>query len=226
MNAEADVTTTITKFTCTRLSGEECSGGVTSREKEIISCDGPLSETDQNLGARQTFGGDQSLGGGPRLACDQNLGETLKKNLTLGDGSKIGTNQSPGGGQRLRKVNFENRRAAKGYKFCKKSNAWLKLKPRMIPKSKMAYKPRKLERGLRRMRHKSKKKNNVIVKFRFKKMLTAKWGNIIDMQKGVHVGRGQQFKRDLGIGELSLGKGPILGKHPGKLYNSLNNKGY
>ena len=45
-NAEADATTTMIKFTCTRLGGEQCSGGVTSREKEIITCDGPLSETD------------------------------------------------------------------------------------------------------------------------------------------------------------------------------------
>ena len=213
-NAEADATTTMIKFTCTRLGGEQCSGGVTSREKEIITCDGPLSETDQNLGGRQAFGGDQSLGGGPRLACDQNLGkiQTLKKNLTLGEVPELGTNQSPGGGQRLGKVNFEKRRAGKGYKFCKKSNPWLKLKPRMIPKSKRAYKPRKFERGLQRRRHKAKKKNNVIVK----KILTAKWGKIRDMQKGVQLGRGQQFKRDLGIRVLSLGRGPILGKHPGK----------
>ena len=56
-----------------------------------------------------------------------------------------------------------------------------------------------------------------MVKFNSKKkMLKAKWRRIIDERKGIRPRKYQQFRRDLSIRVLSLGRGPALWKCPGK----------
>ena len=225
-------------LTSTHLGGELSLRGGPRLKSDVSSRHGHVLERNHNLEIShkkdlsleggQNFGGDQGLGGGPRLGNDRNTvkGPTLKTDLSLGADLRIGTDQSPGTGQRLVRDHIENwpntikpfkskkRQSTRtGFNSCRRHNAWLNSKPKKkhVSSKKSGF----IWRQKAVLKCKSKRKPTSGLRSRsprLRRHLSLGRG----VREVIQLGRGPMFRRDLNIRVLSLGRGPILVKWPGK----------
>ena len=230
---------TVIDLTSTHLGGEPSLRGGPRLKSDLSSRDGQTLESNNNLEISHkndlslkrgpNFGGDQGLGGGPRLGNDQCSvkGPTLKRDLSLGADLTIATDQSPGRGQRLvRDHHIENwpntiktfkskkRQSTRtGFNSCRRHNAWLNSKPKKkhVSSKKSGY--MWSQKAVMKCKSKRKPTSGLCSRSpRLRRHPSLGRG----VREVIQLGRGPMFRRDLNIRVLSLGRGPILVKWPGK----------